>query len=116
MAGKLAGKVAIVTGVSHDGQVGQAVARALAAEGASLAIPDCKTRIAKPADLSLVEMVFIVESSGDLFLPQAGAPRKRQIVTITPQCNSCCATGPRSPLRRCDGALLFARPHRAASR
>lgn len=38
MAGKLAGKVAIVTGVSHDGQVGQAVAKALAAEGASLAI------------------------------------------------------------------------------
>jgi NAD(P)-dependent dehydrogenase (short-subunit alcohol dehydrogenase family) len=38
MAGKLAGKVAIVTGVSHDGQVGQAVAKALAAEGASLAV------------------------------------------------------------------------------
>jgi NAD(P)-dependent dehydrogenase (short-subunit alcohol dehydrogenase family) len=38
MAGKLQGKVAIVTGVSHDGQVGQAVARALAAQGASLAV------------------------------------------------------------------------------
>ena len=34
----LAGKVAIVTGVSGDGQVGQAVARALADSGAQLAI------------------------------------------------------------------------------
>ena len=34
----LAGKVAIVTGVSGDGQVGQAVARALAENGAQLAI------------------------------------------------------------------------------
>jgi len=34
----LAGKVALVTGVSRDGQVGQAVARALASEGAALAI------------------------------------------------------------------------------
>jgi NAD(P)-dependent dehydrogenase (short-subunit alcohol dehydrogenase family) len=34
----LAGKVAIVTGVSGDGQVGQAVARALAENGAPLAI------------------------------------------------------------------------------
>ena len=38
MPGSLAGKVAIVTGVSNDGQVGQAVAKALAAQGASLAI------------------------------------------------------------------------------
>jgi len=38
MAGGLESKVAIVTGVSHDGQVGQAVAKALAAQGASLAI------------------------------------------------------------------------------
>jgi len=38
MSARLHGKVAIVTGVSHDGQVGQAVARALAKEGASLAI------------------------------------------------------------------------------
>ena len=36
MPGSLEGKVAIVTGVSHDGQVGQAVAKALAAQGASL--------------------------------------------------------------------------------
>ena len=34
----LSGKVALVTGVSRDGQVGQAVARALAAEGAALGI------------------------------------------------------------------------------
>ena len=34
----LEGKVAIVTGVSGDGQVGQAVARALAESGAALAI------------------------------------------------------------------------------
>jgi NAD(P)-dependent dehydrogenase (short-subunit alcohol dehydrogenase family) len=34
----LSGKVALVTGVSRDGQVGQVVARALAAEGAALAI------------------------------------------------------------------------------
>ena len=34
----LEGKVAIVTGVSGDGQVGQAVARALAENGAQLAI------------------------------------------------------------------------------
>lgn len=34
----LQGKVAVVTGVSHDGQVGQAVARALAESGAALAI------------------------------------------------------------------------------
>jgi len=38
MADNLRDKVAIVTGVSHDGQVGQAVAKALAAQGASLAI------------------------------------------------------------------------------
>ncbi len=38
MADSLEGKVAIVTGVSHDGQVGQAVAKALAAQGAALAI------------------------------------------------------------------------------
>ena len=34
----LQGKVAIVTGVSHDGQVGQAVAKELAERGAALAI------------------------------------------------------------------------------
>ena len=34
----LEGKVALVTGVSHDGQLGQAVAKALAAKGAVLAI------------------------------------------------------------------------------
>jgi NAD(P)-dependent dehydrogenase (short-subunit alcohol dehydrogenase family) len=38
MAGILEGKVAIVTGVSHDGQVGQTVAKALASAGAALAI------------------------------------------------------------------------------
>lgn len=38
MPGSLEGKVAIVTGVSHDGQVGQAVAKALAAQGASLTV------------------------------------------------------------------------------
>lgn len=38
MTASLHGKVAIVTGVSHDGQLGQAVARALAARGASLAL------------------------------------------------------------------------------
>ncbi|HEX4583874.1 MAG TPA: SDR family NAD(P)-dependent oxidoreductase [Burkholderiaceae bacterium] len=38
MANLLSGKIALVTGVSRDGQVGQAVARALAAEGAALAI------------------------------------------------------------------------------
>ncbi|MDH4981142.1 SDR family NAD(P)-dependent oxidoreductase [Hyphomicrobium sp. D-2] len=38
MSANLHGKVAIVTGVSNEGQVGQAVARALAARGASLAI------------------------------------------------------------------------------
>ncbi len=38
MTGVLADKVALVTGVSRDGQVGQTVARALAADGARLAI------------------------------------------------------------------------------
>jgi NAD(P)-dependent dehydrogenase (short-subunit alcohol dehydrogenase family) len=38
MQTSLAGKVAIVTGVSGDGQVGQAVAKALAESGAQLAI------------------------------------------------------------------------------
>jgi NAD(P)-dependent dehydrogenase (short-subunit alcohol dehydrogenase family) len=38
MTNTLQGKVAIVTGVSNDGQVGQAVARALAAESATLVI------------------------------------------------------------------------------
>ena len=38
MTTSLHGKVAIVTGVSHDGQVGQAVAKALAAQGASLVV------------------------------------------------------------------------------
>jgi NAD(P)-dependent dehydrogenase (short-subunit alcohol dehydrogenase family) len=35
---RLEGKVAIITGVSGDGQVGQAVAKALAENGAQLAI------------------------------------------------------------------------------
>ena len=35
---KFQGKVAIVTGVSSDGQIGQAVAQAFAKEGARLAI------------------------------------------------------------------------------
>lgn len=38
MPTNLHGNVAIVTGVSHDGQVGQAVAKALAQQGASLAV------------------------------------------------------------------------------
>jgi len=38
MSGVLDGKIALVTGVSGDGQVGQAVARALAEQGASLLI------------------------------------------------------------------------------
>lgn len=38
MPAGLDGTVALVTGVSHDGQVGQAVAKALAARGAALAI------------------------------------------------------------------------------
>lgn len=38
MAAALENKVALVSGVSHDGQVGQAVARALVENGASLAI------------------------------------------------------------------------------
>ncbi|MGH8602901.1 MAG: SDR family NAD(P)-dependent oxidoreductase [Gammaproteobacteria bacterium] len=38
MAGILEGKVALVTGVSADGQVGQAVAKALAEQGATLII------------------------------------------------------------------------------
>jgi NAD(P)-dependent dehydrogenase (short-subunit alcohol dehydrogenase family) len=38
MPGTLEGKVAIVTGVSHDGQVGQSVAKALAQSGAALSI------------------------------------------------------------------------------
>ena len=38
MPATLEGKVALVTGVSHDGQVGQAVARKLAETGTALAI------------------------------------------------------------------------------
>jgi NAD(P)-dependent dehydrogenase (short-subunit alcohol dehydrogenase family) len=38
MANVLSGRVGLVTGVSRDGQVGQAVAQALAAEGALLGI------------------------------------------------------------------------------
>jgi len=38
MTGCLEGRVAIVTGVSHDGQVGQTVAKVLAQSGAALAI------------------------------------------------------------------------------
>ena len=38
MPGVLEGKVALVTGVSHDGQIGQAVARKLAESGAALVI------------------------------------------------------------------------------
>jgi NAD(P)-dependent dehydrogenase (short-subunit alcohol dehydrogenase family) len=34
----LEGKVALVTGVSHDGQIGQAAAKALAERGAALVI------------------------------------------------------------------------------
>jgi NAD(P)-dependent dehydrogenase (short-subunit alcohol dehydrogenase family) len=38
MPASLEGKVAIVTGVSHDGQIGQTVAKALAREGSALTI------------------------------------------------------------------------------
>ena len=38
MAASLEGKVALVTGVSRDGQVGQTVAKVLAENGAALAI------------------------------------------------------------------------------
>ena len=38
MPAVLGGKVALVTGVSHDGQIGQAVAKKLAESGAALAI------------------------------------------------------------------------------
>ena len=38
MPASLKGKVAVVTGVSGDGQIGQAVAKALAESGAALAI------------------------------------------------------------------------------
>lgn len=38
MPAVLEGKIALVTGVSHDGQVGQAVAKVLAEKGAALAI------------------------------------------------------------------------------
>jgi short-subunit dehydrogenase len=38
MPAVLEGKVALVTGVSHDGQIGQAVAKKLAESGAALAI------------------------------------------------------------------------------
>jgi len=38
MASLLDGKVALVTGVSHEGQVGQAVAQTLARQGATLGI------------------------------------------------------------------------------
>jgi lactate dehydrogenase-like 2-hydroxyacid dehydrogenase len=38
MPGVLEGKVALVTGISHDGQIGQAVARKLAESGAALVI------------------------------------------------------------------------------
>ncbi len=42
----LEGKVALVTGVSRDGQVGQTVAKALAENGAALAI--CARRCEPP--------------------------------------------------------------------
>jgi NAD(P)-dependent dehydrogenase (short-subunit alcohol dehydrogenase family) len=38
MAGRLDGKVALITGVSHDGQIGQTVAQVLAKEGAAIGI------------------------------------------------------------------------------
>ena len=38
MAPSLEGKIAVVTGVSHQGQVGETVAKALADRGAALAI------------------------------------------------------------------------------
>jgi NAD(P)-dependent dehydrogenase (short-subunit alcohol dehydrogenase family) len=44
MANELAGKFALVTGVSGSGQIGTAVAQALADHGASLAIAARATR------------------------------------------------------------------------
>jgi NAD(P)-dependent dehydrogenase (short-subunit alcohol dehydrogenase family) len=67
MPGSLAGKVAIVTGVSNDGQVGQAVAKALAAEGASLAIA-ARTKdnvVARAAELK-AEGANVVPVAGSL--------------------------------------------------
>ena len=38
MPASLEGKIAVVTGVSHQGQIGETVAKALAGRGAALAI------------------------------------------------------------------------------
>ena len=38
MPNSLEGKIAVVTGVSHQGQIGETVAKALANRGATLAI------------------------------------------------------------------------------
>jgi NAD(P)-dependent dehydrogenase (short-subunit alcohol dehydrogenase family) len=64
MSGVLAGKVAIVTGVSRDGQVGQAVAQAFAAEGAALVV------VARSRD-QVEARAREVESAGAQVLPIA---------------------------------------------
>jgi len=62
MSGVLAGKVAIVTGVSRPGQIGQAVAHAFAAEGASLAL------VARTRE-NVEARVREVEAAGGVALP-----------------------------------------------
>jgi NAD(P)-dependent dehydrogenase (short-subunit alcohol dehydrogenase family) len=52
MANVLSGRVGLVTGVSRDGQVGQAVAQALAAEGALLGIAARTRETSKPGPRS----------------------------------------------------------------
>jgi NAD(P)-dependent dehydrogenase (short-subunit alcohol dehydrogenase family) len=64
MSGVLAGKVAIVTGVSRAGQIGQAVAQAFAAEEASLALV---ARTRENVEARAKE----VEASGGVALPVA---------------------------------------------
>jgi NAD(P)-dependent dehydrogenase (short-subunit alcohol dehydrogenase family) len=73
MTASLHGKVAIVTGVSHDGQVGQAVAKALAAEGASLVVV-ARTKenvVARAAELkaegaNVIPVVASLTDEGDV--------------------------------------------------
>lgn len=71
MAAELARKVALITGVAREGQVGEAVARAFGAAGAALVIVDKDAAGVQARGLELErEGVTVRATSGDLTKPE----------------------------------------------
>lgn len=72
MAGELAGKVALITGVARVGQIGHAVAAAFGAAGAALVIADRDaTGVAERAAELGAAGVTVRPTTGDLTRPEA---------------------------------------------